>query len=187
MKNRPKPMLTGVILLRRQNNSYAENRVGCLTKEEALGFSLEKLPKEEDARIAQHLVDCQVCRALVRLAVTLLEDWAARTDVVGAVAAAAPQRREPRELEFPNHRVHFSPELGGTRWLLVVEPKFPCPDSSEVIVRAPEFVRRLPVAAGRASAVLEEHEMQELVELAHQKKLTISTHITRENQPPERG
>jgi len=152
--------------MERQNCLDAERREGCLTEEEALRFALQELPDEEEMRVAEHLADCGACLVLVRAA-SFLAEWTVRLhahasrahheDWVAAAAAAAPQSREPVEIETSSKRfsVALCPEEGGSRWLLVVKPNFPCPDGAEIIVRSPQEVLRLPVVGGRARAVLQ--------------------------------
>ncbi|WP_334110832.1 hypothetical protein [Thermodesulfitimonas autotrophica] len=142
----------------------------CLTEEEALKFVLAELSEEEEERAAAHLADCERCLRRVRRmrqADRLLSVWAARTHAeasraareswVVAAAAAAPESRQPVEIETADGRYRLGryPEREGNRWLLVVEPNFACPDGSEIIVRHEATVLRLLVAGGRASALFE--------------------------------
>jgi hypothetical protein len=143
----------------------------CLSADEIVSLVLEKLSPEREIAIAAHLAECQECRSRterVREGFRLLDRWTAKRygqairvffqDWVVSTAAAA-EAREPVEVETEGgrYRLGLYPQQDGTKWLLIVQPLFDCPEGAEIIVRDNERVwLRAPVVFGCASAVLSE-------------------------------
>jgi len=144
-------------------------RGDCPPAEEVVSFVLEELDPERELALAGHLAGCEICCRRVervREGRRLLDLWTARAhgaaareawqDRVAAAAAAAPERG-PVEVTTDDgrYRLGLYPERSGTRWLLVVRPRFGCPEGAEVVVRDSERVwLRARVASGCASGLL---------------------------------